>query len=269
MAWSTIKTQGVVLRVDPIREFDRRYRMLTPTHGKIEFVGRGAQKGKAKLASHLEPFAIVDIEIVLGRRRTTVISVERQHVFRCIAASLDLRLLAQSSLALLDRYTREDDQDEALYQELLDWLYFLDQDLELGPARRTFFLGGFILRCFKHLGYHISIDTCLSCKQKILPLAFRWHSGKGGLVCSECIGKDKDEWFSARPMSEEVVTLLRFARDADYQNMLKLPLSGDLVEEFAKVVHDLVTYHLPGDFEVPFWSGVLGEYEVEVPKESV
>ena len=81
MTWSTQKTEGIVLRVQPWREYDRRYKMLTPEFGKIDFTGRGAQKEKAKLAAHLEPFAVVDVEIVRGRRSTTVISVERKQAF--------------------------------------------------------------------------------------------------------------------------------------------------------------------------------------------
>ncbi|MFH1711623.1 MAG: DNA repair protein RecO [Patescibacteria group bacterium] len=269
MTWSTVKTEGIVLRVDPLREYDRRYKMLTPEFGKIEFVGRGAQKEKAKLAAHLEPFAVVDVEIVRGRRSTTVISVERQKPFRQIASNLDRRLLAQSSLTLLDRYTREDDQDEALYGMLLDWLNFLDQDIELGPARRAFLLSGFVMRCFKYLGYNVALNSCLACKQPIVPLAFRWHGGKGGLVCSDCVAKDREEWFAARRLPEEVIIMLRFAREAAYEDILKVPLKHEIISSFVQIVHDLTTYHLPGEYRTPFWTGVMADYVLEVPEESL
>lgn len=269
MSWSTVKTRGVVLRVDPFREADRRYRMLTREHGKLSFVGRGAQKGKAKLAAHLEPFAVVDVEIVRGRRSTTVISVERVQVFRNIAQSLDSRLLAQSSLLLLDRYTREMDDDAPLYDELLTWLAFLDAQNNMAPARRTLALCGFLLRCMVHMGYEVALDDCVACKQQIMPLAFRWHGGKGGLVCSDCINSDREEWFAARTMPEEVVKLIRFARSTDYEQMLRPALAGAHVEELANVMHDLLTYHLPGDYEVPFWAGIMADYALEVPEQSM
>lgn len=263
MSWSTIKTSGIILRVDPLQEVDRRYRFLTPDLGKLDFIGRGAQKIKAKLAPHLEPFALVDIEVVRGRRRTTVISVERQRVFRRAASELDHRLLAQSALTLIDRYTREQDEDAALYQELCAWLEFCDSEFAAPAARRTLLLAGFLLRAFDHLGYRLELETCLACKKPIVPLAYRWHSGKGGLVCSDCIARDRTEWFAARSVDEEVIKLLRFAREAPYFDLLRPSLVGEQVQALAAIVQDIIFYHLPGDYEVPFWSGVLADYELE------
>ena len=197
MAWSSVKTEAIVLTVQPAREADRRYRVLTPGFGKLDFLGRGAQKGKAKLASHLEPFAIVDIEIIRGRRSTTVISVDRKFAFKRIASNFEARLLAHASLALLDRYTFEQEKDEALYNELVEWLTFLDQSMEFKPARSTFLLGGFLLRLLDRLGYTIELINCLACKQPVLPLSYRWHAGRGGLVCSDCIHKNSQDWFGS------------------------------------------------------------------------
>lgn len=243
--------------------------MLTREFGKVEFVGRGAQKGKAKLAAHLEPFGVVDVEVIRGRRSTTVISVERRKAFRTIASSLDHRLLAQSSLQLLDRYTREQDDDALIYDTLHEWLEFLNSGHELGPARKTVLLSGFLIRCMAHMGYEPALSECVACKQQILPLAFRWHGGKGGLVCSECIEKDRQEWFTARPIAEETVKLLRFIRSANYEEILKPALVGAHVEELANIMHDLLTYHLPGDYDVPFWAGILADYALEVPPQNV
>ena len=168
-------------------------------------------------------------------------------------------------MTLLDRYTREDDQDEVLYGMLLDWLNFLNQDIELGPARRAFLLSAFVMRCFKYLGYNVTLNSCLSCKQPIVPLSFRWHSGKGGLVCSDCVTKDREEWFSARQVPEEVITMLRLARDNAYDDLLKVPLKQEAVASLVQIVHDLTAYHLPGEYQTPFWTGVLADYDLAMP----
>lgn len=263
MSWSSVKTEAIVLSISPFREADRRYRALTPNRGKVEFVGRGAQKEKAKLASSLEPFAILEIEIIRGRRSTTVISVERKHNFRGLANNLERRLLAQSSLALLDRYTKELEADEALYQGLVDWLMFLDQDIPIKSTRGTFLLGGFILRMLTRLGYQIELKHCLKCKEEIVPSFFKWHGGHGGLVCTNCTNESSKDWFTARKVSEETIKLIRFARDKKYEDLLLLALRGDQIKDFAEIVHDLVLFHLPGHWDRPFWTGILGDEELE------
>jgi hypothetical protein len=56
-------------------------------------------------------------------------------------------------------------------------------------------------------------------------------------------------------MDEEIVTLLRFARDAEYADFLRPSLKATHVGEFAACVHDLMCFHVPGYVnETPFWS---------------
>jgi len=259
MSWSSIKTEGLVLAVVPVREADRRYAILTPQHGKLDVLGRGAQKGLAKLAAHLEPFGLVQVEFIRGRRSTTVISVDRSHIFRNLAANLERRLLATTSLTLLDRFTRELAEDEVLYHDAVSWMHFLDVDAPLSSTRATFFLGAFLLRLLKRQGYDISLLRCVGCREDIMPLAFRWHAGKGGLVCTDCVRRDPAEWFSARSAEEEVIKLLRFARDAGYDDLTRPSLKATDMETFANMVHDLVAFHLPGYYNRPFWEGILAD----------
>lgn len=255
--WASVKTEGIVLSVAPWREADRRYRVLTPGYGKVECIGRGAQKPKAKLAAHLEPCAILELEIIRGARSTTVIGVERSRAFRRIATSIDHRLLALTSMSLLDRTTQLEEEDVDLYDELTGWLHFLEGQETLHATRSTLLLGGFLLRIMRQLGYNVSLDECVGCQEPIVPLSFRWHGGRGGLVCSPCIQKNPGEWFAAVQIREEVVTLMRLARDCEYGALLRLPLKGTDVSAFASCVHDTLLYHVPGYADRPFWSGIL------------
>lgn len=259
--WSSVKTEAIVLSTAPWREVDRRYRAMTPGFGKVEFVGRGALKPKAKLAAHLEPCAILDLEIIRSARSTTVIGVERKFAFSRLATSIDHRLLALTSLGLLDRTTHLEEEDAGLYNELTTWLQFLETQETLHATRSTFFLGGFLLRVMRQLGYNVALDHCVGCEGDISPLSFRWHGGRGGLVCSTCINKSPGEWFMAVPIREEVVTLLRLGRDSSYNGLLRFPLKGTDVSAFATCVQDTLLYHVPGYADRPFWSGILPKTE--------
>lgn len=252
--WSTLKTEAIVIASEPWKEADRRYRALTPGHGKLEFIGRGARKGKAKLAAHLEPFATVKLEIIKGTRSTTVIGVERHEVFTTLTTAIEPRLLALAATALIDKTVRPDLEDPILYEETLSLLRFLNSAPAFLPTRNTFVLGGFLMRWLRHLGYDVELGVCLSCKDDIRPLAFRWHEERGGLVCTNCVLEKPQEWFSARSLDEEIVTLLRFARDAEYSDLLRPSLKADHVGVFAECVHDLMRFHVPGYVdETPFW----------------
>ena len=240
----------------PFREADRRYSALTRDFGKVVFTGRGARKGKAKLAAHLEPYAIVDLEIIRGRRSVTVISVERQHAFRSLMQDLDRRILTQASLSLIDKHLKEYDHDEILYHLVLDWMNFVDNQESIEKKQQVLLLGSFMLRLMQQLGYEVALADCIACKERIMPLAFRWHGGKGGLVCSDCVHKDGQEWFAARTIEEEAVKVLRFAREAAYEDIVSTNFERAHVEDFSRIVHDLMQYHLPMDTSTPFWRGL-------------
>ncbi len=256
MSWSAIKTEAIVISSTPFREADRYYSAMTRDFGKVEFVGRGARKGMAKLASHLEPFAVVDLEIIKGRRSMTVISVERKQVFRSLMDNISLRILAQTSFSLLNKHIKEHDKDERLYDGLLEWIVFLNSENDILRKNNVLLLGAFLLRMMQELGYEMSLANCVSCKQNILPLSFRWHAGRGGLVCSDCVIKNQEEWFCARKITEEAIKILRFASNADYKDLANTNFESEHIDDFAHILHDMMQYHLPVESDVPFWHGV-------------
>ncbi len=217
--WSSVKTEAIVLSSYAMREADRRYCALTPAFGKLEFVGRGALKPKAKLAAHLEPCAIVVLEVIRGRSSTTVIGVERQYAFRRASTSVDHRLLVLTSLSLLDKMMQPDEEDTVLYGELLAWLHFVESQEMLHPTRSTLLLGGFLLRIMRHLGY----DSA--------------HLDES-------------------PRHAGAAILIRVARTAPYDDIIALPLKGADVEAFAVYVHELLGYYVPGYADRPFWVGI-------------
>ncbi len=251
--WSSLKTEAIILSVEPFKEADRKYRALTPGHGKIEFIGRGARKGKAKLAAHLDSFAIVDLEIIRGARQMTVIGVERREAFPQLSASLEHRLVGGAAGALLDKTVKPDFEDKELYDEFLGLLRFLNGTPSLPLARNTFLLGGFLLRLLRLLGYDLELNSCLSCKDEIQPLSFRWHDGRGGLVCTNCVLRAPQDWFASRTLEVEIVTLLRFARDAAYSDLLRPALKADHMGAFATCVNDLMRLHVPGYNDSTYW----------------
>lgn len=267
--WASVKTEAIILSVAPWREADRRYKALTPGYGKLEFIGRGALKAKAKLSAHLDPCAILDLEIIRGAHSTTVIGVERRSAFKRIATSIDHRLLALTSMSLLDRTIQVEEEDAALYEELTMWLHFLETQEDLHATRSTLLLGGFLLRVMRQLGYNMALDRCVSCEDDIVPLSFRWHGGRGGLVCSDCVQTHRGELFAAVPIREEVVTLMRLARDSSYEGLLRFPLKGADVSAFASCVQDNLMYHVPGYADRPFWAGIMLPNLVPAPQPAV
>ncbi len=251
--WSAQKDEAIVLAVFPWKEADRRYVALTKQFGKIEFIGRGASKGRAKLASHLEPCAKVNLELIVGRSQTTVIGVERVNTFFSIHQTLEYRLLVETTSIMLCRVLYDRSPDLELYRACEEFLEFLDTQRFTSSSRTLFIWGSFFLRVLSHLGYNLELHACLDCRERIQPLAFRWHDIRGGLLCTECFLRAPEQVATARLMQEEAVTMLRFARGASYKDLLKAPLRGDEVVAFSECIHDMLRLHVPGYGDTPYW----------------
>jgi DNA repair protein RecO (recombination protein O) len=257
MNWTSVKDEGIVLHVAPFREADRLYSILTRHHGKLRCLGRGAQKPKAKLAPALEPFARVRVELVRGRRFITVTSVETLERYWNLQQDIERRTLVSSVQGHLHRFVHEDHPDDELYDLLTEWLSFLEGAKQIGGARGIFLQGALFLRLLDHFGYHVELSSCLSCKSEVLPLSCRWHAGKGGLVCTDCARRDSHDWFAAQRIRDEALMLLKFARHASLSDLMRPALKGRDIEDFAKLVHDLVAHHLPGYYDTPFYESLL------------
>lgn len=262
MSWQTVKGEGIVLLAEPFRESDRLYTILTRDHGKVSIFGRGAQKPKAKLAPFLEPLSVVEIEWVEGRRGMTVISADRKERFLNIERDYHLRNLVHIVNYEIDRHARERDVHPELYDLLLDWMRELNLGTVDSYTRKVFMLGGFFLQFLGQMGYQVQLQDCLVCAEKIMPLSFRWHGGKGGLVCSDCARKDEQEWHVSTLLHEDVLRLLRFTGGTDFQQLRHMRLPGGHVAEFIQVVDDLIKCHLPDASVPPFWSTVLEDLPV-------
>jgi DNA repair protein RecO (recombination protein O) len=261
MSWQAVKGEGIVLLTEPFRESDRVYIVLTKDHGKIRIFGRGAQKGKAKLAPFLEPFSVVDLEWIDGRRGATIISADRKERFLTIEKNYHLRNLAYIVNHEIDRHAREHDVHPELYEMLISWMRELDMDPIDSYTRKAFMLGGFFLQFLGHMGYQVQLQDCLVCSQRIMPLSFRWHGGKGGLVCSDCARKNDEEWHVSTLIHEDVLRLLRFTGgETDFTQLRHMRLPGGHVAEFIKVVDDLIKYHLPDAPAAPFWNPILEDF---------
>lgn len=265
MSWHTVKGEGIVLLAEPFREADRLYTILTKDHGKVRVMGRGAQRAKAKLAPFLEPYSVLNIEWVEGQRSVTIISADRMERFLGIEKDCHRRNLAHIAAQELHRHSREHDVHQELYGLFYNWLRELDIAPVESYTRKVFMLGGFFLQMMRHLGYQAELQHCLVCTERIMPLAYRWHGGKGGLVCSDCVRKDEKEWHAAGILHEDVLRLLRFSGDTDFARLRHMHLPGTHVAEFIQVIDDLIKYHLPDAKEKPFWAYILEDIVIADP----
>lgn len=76
-----IKTKAIVLRRTNYAEADRILQLLTPSHGKLSVIAKGARREKSKLAGGIELFAICDVSIIPGKGDMGTLTSSRLDTF--------------------------------------------------------------------------------------------------------------------------------------------------------------------------------------------
>lgn len=189
--------------------------------------------------------AEVELLLVHGRLYQTIAGVERRRRFIDLSPSLLQLLLVQNSLALVDLATRQGERDPELYQLVVQWLEFMCAPSQLSDERAGFLLGSFTLKLMDVSGYRPELVRCLSCHDPVVSGGFRWHALKGGVVCISCTQKNEEQWFSARPMNDETLKLLRFSLNESFQEHLRPHLRAEHLACFHEALESYLVSHFP------------------------
>lgn len=107
MRSGVIEATGMVLRVMPIGERDRRVSLLTAEQGKLSFFARGAGKPGSPFMGVTRPFVYGKFWLFQGRDSYTLESAEAENYFEGLTADVESTCYAAYFLELADYYNRE------------------------------------------------------------------------------------------------------------------------------------------------------------------
>ena len=234
------RTEALLLRAVDFGESDRIVRMLTPHHGRLTAIAKGARRSVRRFPGSIDLFNHVVVRV--EQRRPT--SMPRLEEARLRTPFLGLRrdfrrfALACTLFELLDRLAPEGGQPGdarrlfAFASESLRWL-----EGEQPDARARVLLE---LRAFAALGLRPELRRCVECGRDVDEPRVAFHVPDGGVLCGACRAR-REGWMS---LGLGTLRLLERGLEFPLDHIARLRFPQGSLAEATQLVERFGRFHL-------------------------
>lgn len=229
------RTEAIVLRRQDFGEADRLLTLLTPGHGKLRAIAKGARKTTARKTGHVELYALVDMLIARGRELHIVSQAEMKESFLPLRSDLVRMTYASHFVELLDRFTAEQDASRAEFELLRSALGWLCDDVDPRLVARYYELA--LLRL---AGFAPALHHCAVGQEELTPRDQFYSVVDGGVICPDHYGGGG----RGAPLSLNALKALRYLQTQPWDAVRGLRLGGELHRELEAHALATVTYLL-------------------------
>lgn len=180
-----VKTEGIVLKRIRLGETSKILTVLTPSHGKIKLVAKGARKPGHRFGSSMEPFTVSSIVFYHreGRELETLSQCDTTRDFPEFGG--DLRRLAYGSavLELVDKVVFEQESTAEVYGLVVEAVALV---AGAPHAEIPLVWWAYQLKLAAALGYRPELGRCDRCQREVAGRAVDFAPQAGGVRCGAC-----------------------------------------------------------------------------------
>lgn len=239
----SIRVDAVVLRHSDYGEADRLLTLYTRQRGKMRVIAKGARKIASRKAGHIEPFTHVRLQLATGREMFILTQADTVDAYLPLRDDLILTSHAAYALELLDRFTYEDEtEDAATFRLLTDTLSRLASGTDVWLVLRFY-----EMRLLDQLGFRPQLFECVNCGREIQPEDQFFSFQAGGVICPRC-GQGLKHLHN---ISVEALKYLRHFQRSSYAEASRARPAEDIQRETEALMQGYFTYLLERELNTP------------------
>ena len=232
----TFRTTAIILKRRDFGEADRLLTLVTPQHGKLDAIAKGARKPTARKTGHVELFTRADMLINRGRNLDIVSQAEMTEPYLALREDLRRGAYASYIAELLDKFTATGDDDQGSLFELLDnSLQRLCRDEDLRMVARYY-----EIRLLDEVGFRPELNECVFTRDAIQAEDQFFSYAEGGVV-SPLAAKYAA---SLVPINMTTLKMLRHMQRSPYDYVKTVKMTSNLHNDLERIILGYATYLL-------------------------
>lgn len=119
---------GIVIKSEPIGEYDRRVVLLTKERGKLSAFARGARRAGNRLMASTNPFSFGKFRVFAGRSSYSISEAEIVNYFEDLRTDFTGAYYGMYFLEICDYYARENNDESGMLKLLYQALRAVSSD---------------------------------------------------------------------------------------------------------------------------------------------
>ena len=236
------KTEGIVLKSMEYEEADKIVTIYTKDYGKITAIAKGVRKTKSKFGSSLEILTHSIFLFYKGRNIDIVSQAEILESFFSTSKEVIKFAFAANCVEVVNRLTEEREINIGLFNLLKEVLHYLRESND--PKLLTL---SFKWQTMSILGYRPSLNNCCRCNKSVEDRKEMYFNIKeGGLVCHNCIVKDKEGCIKVSIYFNKLVRKILITPLSTISNAT---IPDKKMKELEKITDLYIAYHSEKSFK--------------------
>ena len=230
----SVRTPAVLLRSVVYGETDRIVTLLTESHGKVGAMARGARASRRRFGAHLEPYTLIEAELVFGRGDLARLGSARGvRVFPGILTDLARMTVAAAGLEVVRLAVADGDPaDERLLPTVVRFFELVEHSSE--EVLRL----AFVMRVLSLTGLAPGLERCGKCGRAAPQgRAAYFDPTLGSVVCRACGG-------ASLKLTGMLRRVLMAAQGGAWDEVASAPLPAALRRVATTAVDEFAVAHL-------------------------
>ncbi len=202
------RIEGIILKELRFKDTSKILTLLTPYHGKISAIARGAYRPKSQIIGTTQPFAYNRFILFKGKNFYYINQIDPIESYYSIRENMNRLLYGSYMLELADSSVLEGEENVKIFLLLKKGLDVLSKT----DTNFAKFIAAYELKFVSFLGYKPLLEGCVMCEDRELKdMAFSIASG--GIVCKKCSNLINDSMYFDQAMHNAMKSLLYIPLD--------------------------------------------------------